>query len=1079
MAGTGLPLPKTGDARTQPITVIDADRYSAAKAWGDIAAAGARLASAGADIGQIAAAAEKKDKHQAEVGYLADQEIEIRRMRTDLRDKHAGDPAAFDAAWKGFTDGKLAGAEPWAVTHVKRLLGSEGNSAYGAILAERRARDHSLDVQRLDTLVKQADGDVLGAAMAGTLNSPDGQTKLMKFRNVVDSAVTSGLMSREKADFLVEDMAGRAQSELAARDGVEVYRAQGYEAAVAHLRGSILENEKLSLSQARRQQAFNRGVSAVNIAAKEDRAERAEIVQMARDLRARITANQDVDAGEVRDLLGALQRTGAAAEHARLAKEYGVAQATAAYRSGALSIGQFGAQMATMRGEVNPALQMTITMAAHARGLDPAYLLAAAHRESRFDPNARAQSSSATGLFQFIDQTWLAQFRKDGAAAGHADLARQVQFEGRRYFVDDEATRNRILDLRRDPVTASRMMAALTADNRDRLRAALGRDPSHGELYAAHFLGAEGAADLLRAGPGQSAAALFPAAAAANRSIFYARDGSARTVADVVANLTGTALPSGDAGNMPLGEITMGAQRVFVEQAQKAWPAFKEMVGRGRTPDAEDFASMHYAAKLSGNAAWVKEVNSYAAAALLGRQGETMSESQRTTALDNLFKTFEKAGWTVESERVYESVAKQYERQAREVRDDPIGFGIRTGQFRPPAPLDLSSPATAMAGLEERLTIARSVAAGQETAPGVPFRAGDRQRLAGAIRGGSPAETGAAVGVLSSLPDDVLMPTLQSAEIKEALTGAARSSDPARFGAAMSALDQIYARAPGAFVGLFGEEAWHKLKTWQSNIRYLGPEEQAAALRRIEDPAARAQRERNEAEGRKLAREKPVADVVAGFDQSWGVTPGVIARNVTGSQPVAPTDPATRDALMGDYETVFARRYAETLDKDKAHEQTVELMKTRWSRSEVNGGRLMFRPPEAHYQMVGGDHKWMRAQIEAELTARFGPQQETAVAPLVTPFVPSFGASARRNWDYTIVPDRETDADAAAGRPPRYQVVVTNHRTGRSDAVKDDAGRVLRYGWDAGPAQEREAERFARDRAAIFGAADSLSITAP
>src|SRR6476646_11882530 len=45
--------------------------------------------------------------------------------------------------------------------------------------------------------------------------------------------------------------------------------------------------------------------------------------------------------------------------------------------------------------------------AARVTGAGFEYLLNTALRESNLNPSAKAKSSSATGLFQFIDQTWL------------------------------------------------------------------------------------------------------------------------------------------------------------------------------------------------------------------------------------------------------------------------------------------------------------------------------------------------------------------------------------------------------------------------------------------------------------------------------------------------------------------------------------------------------------------------------------------------------------------------------------------------------------------------------------------------
>jgi hypothetical protein len=144
-------------------------------------------------------------------------------------------------------------------------------------------------------------------------------------------------------------------------------------------------------------------------------------------------------------------------------------------------------------------------------------------------------------LFQFIEQTWLGLVKSDGAKLGLGNYADAVatRADGT-HVVADPRLRQAILDLRQDPQVASVMAGALTQKNRDALSAALGREPSAGDLYLAHFLGARGAADLIRTAqqnPGRPAAQDFPDAAAANRTIFFDRDGRARGAGEVYALL--------------------------------------------------------------------------------------------------------------------------------------------------------------------------------------------------------------------------------------------------------------------------------------------------------------------------------------------------------------------------------------------------------------------------------------------------------------------------------------------------------------------------------------------------------------
>jgi transglycosylase-like protein with SLT domain len=183
-----------------------------------------------------------------------------------------------------------------------------------------------------------------------------------------------------------------------------------------------------------------------------------------------------------------------------------------------------------------------IKQAASASGMSFQYLLTTAKMESDFNPTAGASTSSARGLFQFIDQTWLATFREAGAQLGYGSYADMIsKSSDGTYSVADPTARKAIMKLRDDPAVASDMAAALTQSNSFRLTGMIGRRPTDSELYMAHFMGVGGAAKLIgnaEDNPQASAARLFPNAAAANRSIFYERtSGRARSVSEVYSVL--------------------------------------------------------------------------------------------------------------------------------------------------------------------------------------------------------------------------------------------------------------------------------------------------------------------------------------------------------------------------------------------------------------------------------------------------------------------------------------------------------------------------------------------------------------
>lgn len=186
-------------------------------------------------------------------------------------------------------------------------------------------------------------------------------------------------------------------------------------------------------------------------------------------------------------------------------------------------------------------INSAITAAGRTTSSSLDYLVHVAILESRLRTYAQAPTSSAAGLFQFTRQTWLALLKRHGADHDLGYYADAIKTGDGHVFTVDPKLADTIFGLRQDPTVAAVMAAELAKENADIMSQALDREASDGELYAAHFLGAQDAVKLIRAvaaTPSLSSSRLFPQAAKSNPWIFRSANGEDRSVSDLYDLLT-------------------------------------------------------------------------------------------------------------------------------------------------------------------------------------------------------------------------------------------------------------------------------------------------------------------------------------------------------------------------------------------------------------------------------------------------------------------------------------------------------------------------------------------------------------
>lgn len=171
-------------------------------------------------------------------------------------------------------------------------------------------------------------------------------------------------------------------------------------------------------------------------------------------------------------------------------------------------------------------------------GVDFSFLVDLARVESSYNPQARAEGSTAAGLYQFKDESWLDAVKRYGAEFGLQDYAAGIKRigVGARKADGHDPLREKVLALRFNPRISALLAAENIKHNQRNLSRKTRHAPGRTDLYLLHFFGPSGALkflEVLDEKPAAIAGDIFPEAAARNRGVFQNRQSKPRTVAEV------------------------------------------------------------------------------------------------------------------------------------------------------------------------------------------------------------------------------------------------------------------------------------------------------------------------------------------------------------------------------------------------------------------------------------------------------------------------------------------------------------------------------------------------------------------
>ena len=323
MAGTGLPLLQSKPVLAEAPKLVDGDQFSSAGAWGKMAAAAESVANTFADI-------YAKDIMRQEAGHLAGDENEIQGKRIELRDQYANDPEGFKTVWNAYTDGKIEQAPPWAVNHIKKYAGSQGNSAYSEILGERRTRDRHNAATALESRETTAQNEIFGLAAAGKIGDavPEWQEAHQRYSGIVNTVVATGVKPQEWADQRIAETNSRvgAISGIRAVSGVyDDALARGddpMQAATGAADRIIRQNTSLNLTEAQRTHYYHAAISEARARDAVRKGDLADARAAANELNLASATGITVRPDDVDRVAGAFRAAGAPGEAAKLYAAY-------------------------------------------------------------------------------------------------------------------------------------------------------------------------------------------------------------------------------------------------------------------------------------------------------------------------------------------------------------------------------------------------------------------------------------------------------------------------------------------------------------------------------------------------------------------------------------------------------------------------------------------------------------------------------------------------------------------------------------------------------------------------------------
>ncbi|MBX5001890.1 hypothetical protein HJB72_28620 [Rhizobium lentis] len=607
----------------------------------------------------------------AQQGYMARLAGDVRTRLTTISNDAKGNIDNYDAAYKAFRDQTLIAVPREFRGAVTTMLDSEGPRFRLGVSEQKRTSDIKEFEGNIKSEIQLLDDDASTLARSGGVGTEAYREKQAQIKTLYQSLADNPdfNVGQQEADIALKRMESRHMADAMLGQVDSALNSPGGLSKARDLANAITTDTSISLTPAERRQYAGLANERINGFVAQTKANLKPVQDQSTAIQKRLKEGVGLDNDDIDTTARTLAAGGDLAGAMELYNARAVAKTLQGFRSSDNPQQTAMAEAAIGSANGGNVVDKIIGV------------------ESGGNASAQNPNSSAAGLGQFINSTWLSMVRKYRPDVAAGKSAQEL------------------LALKTDPSLGREMTARYTEENSQFLRNQ-GIQPTDGNVYLAHFLGPRGAAQVLKANPNASVASIIGQDAVDANSFLQGK-----TVADLIAwsdrKMGGAGVSSGSAVDP---EVIKEYRQEITSDAKDLFAGIKAGFDKGLTPAVSDINLLSRQLALVDDQDFRKQVSDYftsqsAVQAIGGAspaQLESLIASLQTDAAD---------GATMAQQQIITGLQDAQKAQQQALKDDPIGYAARKGMVAPPPALDLSNPdswAATFSGLQNAVDVLAS-----------------------------------------------------------------------------------------------------------------------------------------------------------------------------------------------------------------------------------------------------------------------------------------------------------------------------------------------------------------------------------